>query len=185
MNTNGKVSNASFVPTLVVGAGKLKQLLWYFCNLLFLRNPLLPGSAIRVGILRCFGAQVGRGVVIKPSVNIKYPWKLRVGNHAWIGEQVWIDNLATVTIGDDCCISQGALLLCGNHDYRLSSFDLITGDITLEAGVWIGAKALVAPGVTCCTHAVLTAGSVATQTLEAYGIYQGNPAVKIRTRQIN
>ncbi len=184
MNTPGKVDNASFVPTLEVGAGLLKQLLWYGCNLLILRNPFLPGSAPRVWILRLFGARVGRGVVIKPSVRVKYPWKLEVGDHVWIGESVWIDNLGKVTIGDHCCLSQGAYLLCGNHDYRRKSFDLIVGPVTLEEGVWIGAKAIVAPSVTCHSHAVLTAGSVATQSLEAYGIYQGNPAQKIRIRLI-
>lgn len=182
MNTTAKVNNAAFVPSLVVGAGRFKQAAWYFCNILLMRNPLLPGSWFRVGLLRLFGARVGRGVVIKPSVSIKFPWKLRVGDHAWIGEHVWIDNLAEVSIGDSCCISQGALLLCGNHDYTKENFDLITGAIKLEEGVWIGARALVAPGITCHSHAVLTAGSIATRSLEPYGIYQGNPAVLIRKR---
>ena len=97
-------------------------------------------------LLRMTGASVGAGVVIKPRVTIKYPWKLAVGNHSWIGEQVWIDNLDQVTIGAHVCISQGALLLCGNHDYKKPTFDLITGPIVLEDGVWIGAKASVALG---------------------------------------
>lgn len=88
-----KVNNALYRTTIEVGAGRLKQVAWYVANILILRNPLLVGSGIRVWVLRVFGAQIGRGVVIKPSVNIKYPWKLTVGNHCWIGEAVWIDNL--------------------------------------------------------------------------------------------
>ena len=81
-------------------------------------------------LLRLFGANVGRGVVLKPRVTIKYPWKLAVGEHSWIGENVWIDNLGQVTIGNHCCLSQGALLLCGNHNYKKATFDLMVGDIT-------------------------------------------------------
>ena len=96
---------------------------------------------------------------------------------------MWIDNLDQVSIGNHVCISQGAMLLCGNHDYKKATFDLITGPIVLENGVWIGAKASVAPGVTCASHSVLTMGSIATKDLAAWQIYQGVPAVakKLRT----
>lgn len=135
-------------------------------------------------MLKLFGARMGKGIVIKPGVRVKYPWKLAVGDHSWLGEYVWIDNLGPVSIGDHCCVSQGALLLCGNHNYKKSSFDLIVKDIRLKDGVWIGAKGIVAPGVTCHEHSVLAAGSVATCDLEAYGIYAGNPARKMRDRVI-
>jgi len=118
------------------------------------------------------------------SVNIKYPWKLKIGDHCWIGEKVWIDNLDEVTIGNHVCISQGAFLICGNHNYKSSTFDLQVKPITLESGSWIGAKSIVGPGVTVANHAVLSLGSIATKDLEAYGIYRGNPAVKIKTRTI-
>ena len=87
-------------------------------------------------------------------------------------------------IGANCCISQGAMLLCGNHNFSVSSFDLIVGDITLEEGVWLGAKSIVTPGVTCGSHSVLTVGSVASNDLEAYSINRGNPAEKIKSRVI-
>lgn len=157
---------------------------WYLVNALFFLNPLFPFSAIKCAILRIFGAKIGRGVVIKPGVNIKYPWCLEIGAYSWIGENVWIDNLDQVTIGPNCCISQGAMLLCGNHDYTSVGFDLTVGCITLEDGVWIGAKALVGPGVTCKSHAVLSVMSVATHNLDAYGIYRGNPAQRVRERII-
>jgi len=167
-----------------IGASKVKQVLWYFVNVLFFINPLNPSSGIKKGLLRMFGAKIGRGVLLKPAINIKYPWKLTIGDHAWIGEKVWIDNLADVRIGRSVTLSQGAMLLTGNHDYSSSVFDLIVKEIVLEDGVWIGARSIVAPGVIGHSHAVLAAGSVATGTLEAYKIYQGNPAVFVRERKI-
>jgi len=122
--------------------------------------------------------------MIKPKVNIKYPWFLSVGNNTWIGENVWIDNLAEITIGANCCLSQGALLLTGNHNYKSTRFDLRVTPIVLEDGVWIGARAVVGPGVVCKSHAMLSVNSVATKTLDAYQIYGGNPAQHIRNRAI-
>jgi putative colanic acid biosynthesis acetyltransferase WcaF len=175
----GSYNNSWYKP-----GNPVKRAFWYFFNILFLMNPWNPFNGSKKFVLRLFGAKIGKGVVIKPSVNIKYPWKLEVGDYVWIGEHVWIDNLAKVTIGSNACISQGALLLCGNHNYKKSTFDLIVGEIKLEEGVWIGAKAIVTPRVACYSHAILTAGSVATSNLEAYGIYQGNPATFVRKRQI-
>lgn len=167
------------------GAGFLKMTLWYFVNILFVRATLNPVTKIKVLLLRCFGAKIGKGVVIKPGVNIKFPWKLVIGDYCWIGENVWIDNLDCVTLGNNVCISQGAMLLTGNHDYTVSSFPYRNAPIVLEDGVWVGAKSVVCPGVTCKSHSILAVGSVATNDLEAYTIYQGNPAKSIRKRVIH
>ena len=166
------------------GAGIIKRTLWYYTNVLFFLNPWNPFSSLKVFLLRLYGAKIGKGVIIKPSVNIKYPWFLTVGNNAWIGEKVWIDNLAKVKIGDNVSVSQGSMLLCGNHNYKKQTFDLIVGEIKLEEGVWIGAKSIVAPGVTCKSHSILSVNSVASKNLEEYTIYQGNPAVEVRKRNI-
>ncbi len=162
-----------------------KRILWMTTGQLLLNMHFPFPSAVKRGILRLFGAQIGTGVVIKPCVNIKYPWFLKVGDYSWIGEKVWIDNLTYVTIGSNCCVSQGAYLLTGNHNFTKKTFDLLIKPVTLKEGVWIGAKAVVGPGVTCHSHAVLTVNSFASKDLDEFGIYQGNPANKIKTRIIN
>ncbi len=162
----------------------LKRLLWYCFNGIFFKTGILPVYGLKVYVLRLFGAKIGNGVLIKPCVNIKYPWFLEIGDFTWIGENVWIDNLGMVKIGSNVCISQGAYLLTGNHDYKKPSFDLVVKSIIIEDGVWIGAKAIVCPGVTCKTHAVLTVGSVLSNDMEAYGIYRGNPATNTAMRNI-
>jgi putative colanic acid biosynthesis acetyltransferase WcaF len=164
------------------GKNPIIRLLWYFTNIIFFLSPFNPLSGLKVLLLRLFGAKIGKGVNIKPSVNIKYPWRLTIGDSSWIGENVWIDNLSDVVIGNNCCISQGAMLLCGSHNYKKVTFDLIIASIILEDGVWIGAQSVVCPGVVCKSHAVLSVNSVATSNLESYTIYQGNPAKEIRKR---
>lgn len=161
-----------------------KRLAWFVAGRLFVNTYIPFPVSIKIGILKLFGARIGAQVMIKPKVNIKYPWFLTVEKNAWIGENVWIDNLTFVTIGENCCLSQGALLLTGNHNYKSPTFDLKVSPIVLEDGVWIGAKAVVCPGIVCGSHSMLTVSSVATRHLEAYGIYSGNPAQYIRKRSL-
>jgi putative colanic acid biosynthesis acetyltransferase WcaF len=184
MSQNKKVNNALYTSTINIGAGKIKQILWYYVNITFFKNSLIISSALKVILLRVFGAKIGQGVVIKPSVNIKYPWKLTIGNNSWIGEEVWIDNLSDVIIEQSVTISQGALLLTGSHDHTKESFDFISLPIVLQHGVWIGARAVVYGGITCYSHAVLSLNAVAETDLKSYTIYKGNPAVPVINRQI-
>ena len=166
------------------GASLFKRALWHLTNFFILKSHIVPLSFTKITALKLFGAKIGSNVTIKPGVNIKYPWKLKVGNNCWIGENVWIDNLDEVILADNVCISQGAFLLCGNHNFNSSSFDLMLGPITIESGAWIGAKSIVCPGVTVASHAILSVGSLANKDLEPYTIYKGNPAVKCRERVI-
>ena len=178
---NTRFDNSWFTP----GGGSIRRFCWYFVNVLFFINPLNPLVRPKRWLLRLFGAKIGVGVIIKPGVNIKYPWRLQIGDHSWIGERVWIDNLADVRIGKHCCLSQGAMLLTGNHDYSKTSFDLMVKPIILEDGVWLGAKSIFAPRVTCASHAFLSLYAVATKDLDPYTIYQGNPAERIKNRLIS
>lgn len=172
------------VGTFDKGAGKTKIVLWYFVNALFVRPSIFPFKGMKKCFLRFFGAKLGKNINIKPGVLIKSPWFLEIGDNCWIGENVWIDNLDKVKIGNNVCISQGALLLTGNHDYKVSNMPYRNGEIVIEDGAWVGGRAVVCSGVTVQKNALLTVGSVATRDLEANGIYQGNPAIKIRERII-
>lgn len=164
------------------GAGMVKIILWYFVNALLVRASWNPFMGVKICVLRMFGARIGRGLVIKNNVTIKSPWNLVVGDNCWIGENVWIDNLDKVYIGSNVCISQGAMLLTGNHDYTISSMPYRNAPIRINDGAWIGAQAIVCPGVIVQKNAILTVGSVATKDMDENGIYQGNPAGKIRER---
>lgn len=160
----------------------IKRFCWYGMNVLFLKGNWFPFYKPKIWLLRIFGAKVGRNVLIKPGVHIKYPWFLEIGDNVWVGEKAWIDNLSKVKIGNNVCLSQASWLLSGNHDYTKTTFDLIIKDIILEDGVWIGAGAVVCGGAVCRENSVLMLGSVAAGELKANGIYRGNPAVWIKER---
>jgi putative colanic acid biosynthesis acetyltransferase WcaF len=178
------VDNSAYKVTIAIGAGRFKQFLWYMVNIFFFKNSLNIFSSLKVSLLKWFGARLGNGVVIKPGVNIKFPWKLTVGDHCWIGEDVWIDNLSDIRIGKNVTLSQGALLLTGSHDHTKVTFDYISLPIVLEDGVWIGARGIVFGGITVGSHCILGMNSVAEKNLEPYLVYKGNPAIPVIERKI-
>ena len=166
------------------GRPRWVEMLWIMMQALFV-SSCWPGSGPRRACLRAFGARIGRGVVIKPRVRVKFPWRLSVGDHSWIGEGVWIDNLAEVRIGAHCCLSQNAYLCTGSHDWRSAGFDLITRPIDIQDQAWIAAQAVVGPGVTVGRGAVLALAAVAVDDLRSAWIYRGNPAQPVKPRSLN
>lgn len=166
------------------GRGRLVRLAWMLVNAAFFLSSLPWPYRLKVGLLRLFGAEVGAGVVVKPRVNVKYPWHLRVGDHAWIGEAAWIDSLAPVTIGADACLSQGCVIETGNHDWSSPSFDLLVKPVTVEEGAWAAVGSLLLPGSRLATHSILGAGSVLSGDTEPYGVYVGVPAIRVKERTV-
>ncbi len=164
------------------GASVVKRLLWMLLSALFFETFFPAPNRFKRILLLIFGAQIGRGIVVKPRVRIKQPWKLKVGSNVWLGESVWIDNLGSVEIGSNVCISQGAMLLTGNHNFKKRTFDLIVDSIVLKDGVWIGALSLVGPGVVCGENSFLVAFSGLFANMDENCVYQGNPAVFSRYR---
>ena len=154
---------------------------WY-CLGRPLVSSALPGSFWRRWLLRLYGARLGIGGCIKPGVRITKPWNLVLGNYCWLGEDLWIDNLAPVQIGDHVCLSQGVYLCTGNHDYRRFTFDLRLGEITIESQAWIAAKAVLAPGTHVGEAAVVGLGAVVNGVIPAGSIVRGNPAVVVGQR---
>lgn len=158
--------------------------LWFLVNALFLQNPLNPSSSVKVRLLRLFGAKIGRGAVLKPSINVKSPWFLTLGDNCWIGERAWLDNLVPITLGNNVCISQGVYLCTGNHDWSDPTFGYKLGEILVEDGAWVCAGALVLPGVVVADHSIVAGGAVLTRSTLPYRVYAGNPAVEIRQRNM-
>ncbi|MBU6300545.1 MAG: WcaF family extracellular polysaccharide biosynthesis acetyltransferase [Verrucomicrobia bacterium] len=158
------------------GAPRWKEALWGLVRILFFLSPWPWPSAFKASLLRLFGARVGRGVVIRPRVQISFPWRLEIGDHSWLGEEVLLLNLAPVRIGSHCCLSQRAFLCTGSHDFHAAAFPLVTAPIQILDRSWIAAGCFVAPGITFGPDAMAAAGSVVTRDVAPLTIVAGNPA---------
>jgi putative colanic acid biosynthesis acetyltransferase WcaF len=166
------------------GRSMVWRALWMFLGQPLFRSVWFPSSNLRAQLLCLFGAQIGERVVIRQGVTVKYPWRLMVGDDCWIGEQVWIDNLAMVRLGNDVCLSQGVYLCTGNHDWSDPTFGLLISGIEIQDGGWAGAKSILMPGARLGEAAICAAGSVVSGTISDYQIVAGNPALAVRTRKI-
>lgn len=173
-------SNPEFDP----GRGFLVRALWLGVSLAVFETGFPWPSVVKRRLLRLFGGRIGRGVVIKPRVTIKSPWRLSIGDHSWLGERVWIDSLAPVILGANVCLSQEAMVETGNHDWSDPRFGLRLGPVTIEDGAWVAVRGLVLPGARLASHSVLTAGSVLAGDSEPWGIYTGVPAVRVKERRL-
>jgi len=167
-----------------VERGRLARVLWSFFNGVFVKNPLNPSSGIKAGLLRLFGAKVGKGVVLKPSIDIRHPWNVEIGDFSWVGEGARLSSPGKIRIGKRCCISQDACLCAGYRDGAEPASGLIVYPIVIEDGARVGAGATVLPGVTVGSHANIRAGSVLKQDAEPCKTYAGNPAQKVIERAI-
>lgn len=164
------------IPHFDRGAPRWKEALWLAVKALFFLAPLPWPSALRVGLLRAFGATAGCGVVIRSGVNISFPWRLVLGDHVWFGEEVMILSLAPVEIGSSVCISQRAFLCTGSHRFRSEHFDLVTKPIRIHDRSWVAAGAFVAPGVEIGPDSMACAGAVVFETVAPGTAVWGNPA---------
>jgi putative colanic acid biosynthesis acetyltransferase WcaF len=133
-------------------------------------------------ILRLFGAKIGVDVIIRPTVKITYPWKLRIGDYAWIGDNVELYTLGEITIGKNAVVSQKSYLCTGSHDYQAIAFDIYAKPIVIEDEAWVATDVYIAPGVTIGKGAVIAARSSVHKNMPEGMICIGNPAVPVKPR---
>ncbi len=170
---------------LVRGRPAWLEILWYLFGSPLIQSRWIVSSRLRVLLLRAFGARIGREVVMrKAGLDVKFPWKLEIGDNTWIGANVKIDNLAAVRIGANVVVSNDVYLCTGNHDYSDPHMRLFVQPVALQDGCWVAVRAVVCPGVTVGEGAVLAAGSVANRNVPPFEIHGGNPAVFVRRRNL-
>lgn len=157
------------------------QLWWIVQATLFRRSPqVLYG--FRRWLLRAFGGDIGKGAIIRPSVTVTYPWKVKIGSYSQIGDDVVIYSLAPITIGNSVVVSQKSYLCSGTHNFRSESFEIQSSPITIEDQVWLAADVFVAPGVTVGKGTVVGARSSVFTDLPEMMICTGSPARPVRPR---
>lgn len=150
------------------GRPKSVQALWILASSLIVERIWCP-PALRVEVLRIFGAKIGQRVLIRQGVRVHWPWKLVVGDDVWIGVDAWLLNLEPIVVGSDVCISQGTFICTGSHDARSSSLEFDNAPIHIHDGAWIAARATVLRGVTVGKDALVGATALVVKDVPAGG----------------
>ncbi|RZM82516.1 hormogonium polysaccharide biosynthesis acetyltransferase HpsU [Leptolyngbya iicbica] len=167
------------------GQPKWLVLLWWLVQAVVFPLTLHAHHAPRRTLLRWFGAQVGQGVVIRPSARFHYPWKVTIGDYSWIGSGVEFYSLGEIHIGSHCVVSQNSYLCTGSHDPSDRAFGLQVAPITVEDGAWIAAGCFVGPGVTIGANSIVGARSNVFGDLPPGQICLGSPCRPVKPRMMN
>jgi putative colanic acid biosynthesis acetyltransferase WcaF len=169
-------------PGLRGASAPYVQLWWIVQSLLFHTSPQALYGWRRF-LLRLFGAEIGSGVLLRPTVRVTYPWKLQIGDGSWIGDHVELYTLDRIRIGAHAVVSQGAYLCTGTHDHKSLDFAMKTSPIMISDEAWVAAGSFVYPGVTIGTGAVVAARSVVMSDVAEAMIVAGQPAVVVGRRR--
>ena len=157
------------------------QLWWLVQGTLFRMSPqFLYG--FRRFLLRLFGAKIGKKVIIRPSAQITYPWKVTIGDYSWIGDDVGLYSLGEIEIGKNVVISQKSYICTGSHDYLQIDFPIFAKKIIIKDECWLATDVFVAPGVTIDKGTVVGSRSSVYKDLPGNKICIGNPAQIIKNR---
>ncbi len=160
------------------------QLWWLVQATLFAGSPQVLYGWRRF-LLRLFGARIGAGVIIRPTVRVTYPWKLTIGDYAWIGDHVELYTLGDIRIGEHAVVSQRSYLCTGSHDFRKPTFDIYAQAIVVEPEAWLAADVFVGPGITIGRGAVIGARSTVLSDMPPGMICAGYPARPLRPRGVS
>jgi putative colanic acid biosynthesis acetyltransferase WcaF len=166
------------LPKNFRGRSPIVVQLWRVIYVVFFRNSPQFLYGWRRLILRLFGAKIGKKVIIRPSVEITYPWKVEIGDYSWIGDNVVLYSLGKITIGSNTVVSQKSYLCTGSHDFNSVAFDIFEKPIVIGNSCWIATDVFVAPGVQIVDEVILGARSSVFKSIVAKGIYKGNPVAK-------
>jgi putative colanic acid biosynthesis acetyltransferase WcaF len=157
------------------------QLWWIVQSLFFHTSPQVMYGWRRF-LLRIFGATIGKGVLIRPSASVTYPWQLTIGDWSWVGDHATLYSLGEIWIGESTVISQHTYLCTGSHDYSRPTFDLYAEPIHVMSEAWVAAHVFVGPGVMIGRGAVIGARSVVLHNVPPMMMCSGNPLKIVRIR---
>lgn len=166
------------------GRPKTVEMTWYLIKVIFFLSAWPWPVALKVRLLRAFGCSVGAGLVIRPRVNIHFPWKLEIGDHCWIGERTEILNLERVVLGDHSALAHDVYLAAAGHDSSSRSMAYKNEPIHIGRSVWVTTRAFVGPGVTVGDGAVIGPGAVVLKDVAPNSVMAGNPATVVGERRI-
>lgn len=164
---------------------KVRKYIWLLINRTIFR--LIPPPIIkpRLKLLSLFGASIHPSANVARSAVISCPWNLKMGRDSSIGDGAWIDSLAIVELEDNAIVGQKSVILTGSHDINSASYSLVLRPVKIGYGVWITTRCIVLPGVSIGPLAVVGAGSVVVRSLPGGNVYAGNPAIKLKEREIS
>jgi len=165
------------------GRNKMTVQLWWIVQATIFRHSPQAFYGWRRYLLRLFGANIGKKVLLRPTARITYPWKVDIGDNSWIGDEVTLYSLGEIIVGNNTVVSQRSYLCAGSHEYDKTDFPIYADPIHVGNGCWIASDVFIGPGVRVGDGTVVGARSSVFKSLEGNGVYMGSPAKFVKERK--
>ncbi len=162
---------------------RIRQQLWILTYWLLFRPSPKPLAGWRRALLRLFGAQMSPTAFVASGARINRPWNLRMDSGASLASGAEAYALGSIHLGPRCTIAQEAFLCTGTHDLEDPKAPLVVGHIEVGPDVFVGARAIILPGVHLSEGCVVGAGSVVPRDVSPWTVVVGNPARAVRERR--
>lgn len=162
----------------------LVELVWQFVKIWFFLSPWPWPSRFKAFLLRMFGAKVGRGLYLRPRVNIHFPWKLELGDYCWIGDRCEILNLEPVVFEDHVALAHDVYIAAASHNIKSKTMAYANAPIRIQRGTWVASRTVIGAGVTIGENCVIAAGSVVVKDVPRDSIVAPSPSVVIKKREL-
>ena len=164
---------------------RFTQIVWLLTQCAFFDTAFPWPYSIKRFLLRRFGGDVGKGVVLRSRIYIHSPWMLDIGNHCWIGDGCQLLSVAKITFEDHVALAHQVYIAAGGHDIRSATMVPKNEPITVKSGTWIASCAFIGPGVTVHENTVVGAAAVVMKDVGPNEVIAGNPGRVIRERVID
>lgn len=175
-----KVLKWRFVPHSVLA---WMEYTWAGCiDVLPAVAAFLPSHSFRLMILRRLGARIGERTSVHRGCHFYNVPGLRMGRNSVVNQGVILDARRGLMIGDNVSISEQAIIYTLQHDLDDANFEVTGSPVTIGDRAFIGARAIVLPGVNIGEGAVVAAGAVVTRDVPPFTVVGGVPAKPIRQR---
>ena len=159
-------------------------LIWWLVQAIAFPLSLHNFNFFRCWLLRLFGANIGKKVVIRPTARFTYPWKVAIGDYSWIGDNVVFYSIDRIQIGSHCVISQKSYLCTASHDFQDEAFSLITAPVRIGNGAWVATDCFIAPGITIGDNTVIGARSNVFRDIPSQQVAWGSPCIPRYIREM-
>ena len=166
------------------GRSRGVEIAWWLARVSIVQTRFPWPSIFRKAVLTLFGAKVGKNFYCRPELAVHFPWKLEIGDNVWLGERTVLHNIEHIYIGSNTALGHEVFITSGGHDVRSRLFSYKNQEVHVGDQVWIGSRATILAGVQIGQGTVVAAGSVVTKPTEAWSIYGGVPARKLRARSL-
>lgn len=144
----------------------------------------VPFWMVRKVIYRLGGVKLGRRARIHFGARFFFPQGIRIGQGSLVGEFAFLDGRGGLTIGEEVDIASQVLFYTSEHDVHSEDMRTVEEPVMVGNHVFIGARAIILPGVTIGAGAVVAAGAVVTKDVSPKTVVAGVPARPIGPRRI-